>query len=349
MITRCLAAALAAFTAAADTLEFRNGKTVENAQIVLIENGTVFFTYGLGHHGKTDVANLSAVRSEGDPVDCRLLRFEDATMGKETGRIAVIKVSSKRMRAPEPCVRVFSMQENARGERELVFYQNQRSKDPTLVYDIPAINLAAFQGTPFFLEVEGRALAWHVEVWVGGRLRMTYNEATIRLPDGWWRQRKPDRRVRIESEEELRLDPVDASVSAQITRCTPVQGLARNQPEIQISYLLRSAEKRIKVPAVTLYYVLEAPDGQRQVESESCEEGEGEEVDIARTLKRDCTVKLPKKTTLGLRGFNNVDDQDIRRLIYWRLDIAYASRVIATYESPFPEVRRKLGDTWWQD
>jgi hypothetical protein len=359
-----LVALVSAVAAQAATIELWKGQKVEDAEIVKIDNGIVYFTYASG--AKTSKIELLKVKritgvgteAEAEAADdvqtgVQLMRFEDHQMERYKGRMIEISVVSDRVRLREPLLRVFSLQQDADGQRETRMFANERIADPSLVYQLEEVKAAAYKRKAFFLRNEDVVIAWRVEVWMDGKLELEHVEAERDdVPEAWWRTQKARRTGRLEAfdpgavpgEEEL------PNAKCLTVQCQVSQGLENKNPVFAVGYTMASPEDRIPLPQVTLYILTEDDDGERRMTTRRCEDDHGKEVPINRNINRKLDPVAVKSASLAAGGLReSVRAKAPRRVAAWRVEVHYGKIVVGLKESPNVDFRKSLGPEWWKN
>jgi hypothetical protein len=341
---------VAVLCAQADDIVFRNGRTMEDAEVKSIENGQITFTYADGaQEAKTALANVIAIRKAA--ASFRITKFSDHTEKKDEGKLIEIQMLSDRSRLREPVVRVFVLMQDKRGERELHVYQNQKVKDPTHLFDLPVINAKSWTPARFFVEVEDKAVAWHLEIWQDGEKVLDQDIGKNTFRRKWWLLQEPDKTSKLEIPEGVEDALGDANVRAIIRNARVRRGLDNDKLIVDCEWAIETPRDRVEMPEATFYYVTEDKDGERKLHSDRVAKDAGNEVAVqaGKVVRRE-TITLDSDIVLAGGGatLGGDDDEDSEKLLYWRFAVHVGDVDLAVRESPNTTVRRSLGDKWWQ-
>lgn len=347
----------------ADSIEFYNGRKVQKVKILGIRDGIVFFQSGTpaktSHARAMDIRNYhrdtettaNQVRTKTPDSSCKLLDFSPITQGKRTGYRLELQAIFPFDRVREPLVRVFCLQEDAKGERRLYLYRNQRLRDPTRTEKLPEISASDYQKKAFFLNIDDTPVAWRIEVWINGERVLGEDKLLHQdLAPTWWKTLHVARNRNLQkldqTAEEEKSEADIPKVSCIISQCRLVKGIDRKSPEFIINWLLHSPDPRAPLPEVTLYYLTENGDGGRRISRHNCETTSGEEVAIQNWLHRTHRFSLPTTVILGGKGFDRaLKGNKTKRILAWHLAVHYKDHIIAVKDSP---TRNDVPKGWWR-
>lgn len=354
-----------ALKASGASVRLWNGKGSDDAEIVSIRDGVVTFRVN-GKDAKVqllDIKDMDLAPKETEPY-CRLLGFKESEDDRQPGRLLGLRLNDPRPRINEPLVRVFGLQETPEGERRLRLYRNnRRADDPTRTCDLPEVQSAAYRERWFLVSGEP-AVAWRVEVWVDGELRLEHEEEPEGLPEDWWRTEKVARSSTLRDAEKPGTAPAKRPgreippVSCAIQSCRLAPDITPDGERVRVSvrYDLASTEvDEAPLPDVTLHYVTENAEGRRTVRSLDCEPDSG---DVAKLgggkLGRSFEGTLPDGLKVGVASKIRSNRERVDNLVYWRLQVEYRDQVIAVAEKApkgsvaNDRVRDSLPDQWWR-
>ena len=356
---------LLALSAPGAAVRLWNGKGSEDVEIVSVRDGIMTFRLN-GTEARVkllDVKDMDLAAKETEPY-CRLVGFKDSKDEKQPGRLLGLCLNDPRPRINEPLVRVFALQESAEGERRLRLYRNnRRADDPTRTCDLPEVQAAAYRER-WFLASGDAAVAWRVEVWVDGQLRLEHEEKPEELSEDWWRAQKLSRSSTLRDADKPGTAPARRPgreippVSCTIQSCRLAPDITPDGERVRVSvrYDLTSTEvDEAPLPDVTLHYVSEDAEGKKTVRSLDCEPDSGDVTKLGGgTLVRSFESALPKGVKVGVSSRIRSSRKRIDNLVYWRLQVDYRDEVIAVMEKapkssvPNDRVRDSLPDQWWR-
>ena len=349
LILICLS--LSGFAAEIETYD---GKKYSDAKVIAIKDGFLYFVQG---DDKIKRA-LAEVKSITDYApQCSLTKFEEYE-GKYSGKKLGVNVEVNKGRIPEPLIRAYSMEEDDKGSRELVLYQNFRAKDPSRLESVSEVATRSYRNREFILE-KSKGVAYRIEIWLQGELAFSKEIATKAVPANWWRQgrirktltlrevpvkvvRKEKREEKREEEEEDKLKQISTDMSMM------TQAIAAGKDlEVSVRYSISSTSlKGFRKPQIKLYYVTEAERQQdRRIASATLQAEGSRDVLFTNNRHNDEVKHVLKNTVAG----GVVLDQGLRRFLYWRLELSYGDKIITVKEAPNQRLKATLPKDWWKD
>jgi hypothetical protein len=360
----CLTALLASLCPA-DTLEFFGGRSVENATVLKIAEGFIYFIDGQGTKLRAELHTLKTITPAVRKDDYfTVTRFEDGMVGKLKGKFIGVTLHDDRVRIAEPLVRVLVLAEGSKGDRVVHLFANHRVDDPTTTWKLPMVDSSAYTTRNWFVPIENAA-AWRIEGWVDGRLRLEQEtRLSETVTDDWYRTQKLFRATPLDEADPAVIpgaettstsatsDPDQAPISVRVTSARLKENFdGGGKAGFTISYQVSHGNKEqleLRPPVVTLYYVTENAQKQRAMDFNRFPRGKTVTLPPGANLTRSEECTLPKNVTTGARSFDMDKDAGLERLIFWRVEIVQGTKVLAFAESSDAKVAATLPPNWWQ-
>ena len=342
---------------AKEDIEFYNGPKLEGATVVKIQNGFLYFEHE-GAKRKIELLRVKSIAKVEEIDDyCTITRFEDAGSGRRRGRILSLAVKEERGRMQEPLVRVFALVQGKTGEREMRLYRNHRVTDPTSTNKLPTINSRAYRDKSFLIPL-AKAAAWRVEAWFDGQLRLEYQDSVSNnIRDGWWRSYKLERTAVFEEPRDEHVVAADEPEEDARSAVPPVEikfaearfteDLERKRLLFEVGLRLESRElEEVRLPETNFYYVTENNRKQRSVRSHRFR---ARRVQLANgRYHHTDEFALPKNVTTGAKAFEFDKDDDLEKLVFWRIELTYDDEVVGVRESNNQKAKESLPANWWE-
>lgn len=340
--------------ALADEIIFWKAPPARDATILKIEEGLLYYEVD-GEAKRERLMNVRAITKAGDDevaaadADAvagdrpgRLLPLREVEENRSTGQAIGVRMRPGRGRIYEPLVRVYLLQEDERGARQVTLYQNIRGiRDPSRLEDVEQVDTQAYRQRWFFFPTE-RLVAWRSELWYEGELIDSAGEQQERAGKMWWRLAD---RVRSASLRDVEAPPAEREASTEttfrITRARIVPQLGQDsRASFVVAYTIQGDES--VSPQVSIHYVLQTADGRLRVRSAACRG----EVDDGGD-RRECRLDLPEEVVLSGGQFERGDDPRLK-LAYWRVNVIHDNEVVAFREASDSRFKAQLPEDWWK-
>lgn len=366
----CAAGLLAALAplAQAETIELWNGQKAEDATILRYENGHVVFTLpGKDAEVKAKLASVKSITVPESDGPVTLNGISKATARGGVTYTVALGITDERPRIYEPLVRVFVLESDDRGEREVEYYTNRRVQDPTLLGGVPKVNTDSYGNRAWELRVQN-PLAWHIEVWKDGVLVWEYDQVKegTTVADDWWRLQE----LRRGSTMKDVAPPRDAgtasttagdqgdmsdipAVAVEISGAHIRQDIDGKERTLAINYVLRSYYlEQAESPAFTVFFLTETQSGERRVRKVTANKG-GKFAKLTNKMYTDqLEVSIPDTIThgLGLGAKGDIDAVDNRKekLLAWHLEATYEDTVVAEKTVGADDLLATLPKDWYK-
>lgn len=347
--------------ATAETIELWQGAKAENVEVVRVEDGILYFI----DDGKERRVKLDQVKSILRPETDRI-KLLDLDRTEDRRRVYYtlgMAIESDSARMSEPLVRVFVMDADERGAYSVQLYTSRRNADPTLLNDVPDVDGDAYAQRYWEVNTD-RPVAWHIEVWLDGKLAWDFDRRRdgLNAPEDWWR-RADLRRASIMRELEAPQAEVAAirdplkeklppPVAVQISGAGSHLDTRTDTLTFRVNYTLRSIHvQEVEEPTVTAYLLSEGADKRRRVTK--LEMGGGGDAKLQANMATDSLeVAMPDAITHGLDTGRNEGEipEKLRqdRLLAWRVEAKYGETVVAFKLQGPADLLSSLPDNWYK-